>query len=56
MRLDLENRKPQPNLNTCKYCESVIFRRKIRDRKNITGNTQISKTELEKLFPLDISK
>jgi len=56
MRLDLENRKPQPNLNLVNIANQLSSEEKLEIVKNITGNTQISKTELEKLFPLDISK
>ena len=53
MRLDLENRKPQPNLNLVNIANQLSSEEKLEIVKNITGNTQISKTELEKLFPLN---
>jgi adenine-specific DNA-methyltransferase len=53
LKFDFQNIK-QKTLPLGEIAEQLISREKIEAIKNITGNTQISKTELEKLFPITI--
>ena len=53
MNFDFGNIK-QTNLPLGKIAEQLSSVEKLGVLKNITGNTQISKTELEKLFPITI--
>jgi len=54
MKLDLENKTPKVSLSLINIANQLSSKEKLEIVKNITGNTQISKTELEKLFPLDV--
>jgi len=44
------------NLTLRDIANQISSKEKLEIVKNITGNTQVSKTELEKLFPLDIKR
>lgn len=55
MKMDLSgNKLPKVNLALESIVNQLSSKEKLEVVKNITGNTQISKTELEKLFPLDV--
>lgn len=55
MKMDLSgNKLPKVNLALESIVNQLSSKEKLEIVKNITGNTQISKTELEKLFPLDV--
>lgn len=51
LKLDFQNTK-QKRLSLSKITKQLFSKEKLEVIKNITGNTQISKTELEKLFPI----
>lgn len=51
MRFFLE--KPRLKISLQEVARQLVLEEKIRIINNITGNTQISKTELEKLFPIN---
>jgi hypothetical protein len=53
LKFDFGNIK-QINLPLGKIAKQLVSRDKLEVIKNITGNTQISKTELENLFPITI--
>jgi adenine-specific DNA-methyltransferase len=55
MKMDLENKSPKVSLTLENIAKQLSSKAKLEVVKNITGNTQISKTELEKLFPLDVN-
>lgn len=52
--LDFIKNKERDTLSLKNIVDQLKSSEKLRVMQNITGNTQISKTELEKLFPLDI--
>ncbi len=49
------NNLKQINFSLENIVKQLLSKEKLEVLKNITGNTQISKTELEKLFPISIS-
>ncbi len=51
---DLEPSVSKRNINLEEICRQLRSPEKLRVMQNITGNTQISKTELERLFPISL--
>ncbi|PIP16002.1 MAG: hypothetical protein COX45_00385 [Candidatus Portnoybacteria bacterium CG23_combo_of_CG06-09_8_20_14_all_44_36] len=54
-KIDLGNNLPKKNLPIKNIIKQLSSLRGIKAIKNITGNTQISKNELEKLFPISLN-
>jgi adenine-specific DNA-methyltransferase len=54
IRMNLGSKLSKTNLTLNKIANQLSSKKRLEVIKNITGNTQISKTELEKLFPIDI--
>lgn len=54
VKMILEAKLPEVNLTLKDIASQISSKEKLRVIENITGNTQISKTELEKLFPITI--
>ena len=54
IKIDLANNPFKNNLTIWDVAKQLSSRGKLNFISNITGNTQISKTELEKLFPINI--
>ena len=54
IKIDLVNNPFKNNLTIWDIAKQLSSRGKLNFISNITGNTQISKTELEKLFPINI--
>ncbi|MBN2837133.1 MAG: hypothetical protein JXM74_00080, partial [Fusobacteriaceae bacterium] len=54
IKMTLGNKLPKINLTTKDIANQLSSQEKLKVVENITGNTQVSKTELEKLFPIDI--
>jgi len=54
IKMNLEGKLPKVNLSLRNIANQLSSKERLEVIKNITGNTQISKTELEKLFPIDI--
>jgi len=55
IKMTLGNKLPKINLTAKDIANQLSSREKLKVVENITGNTQVSKTELEKLFPIDIN-
>ncbi|MBI5401692.1 hypothetical protein HZB05_02595, partial [Candidatus Wolfebacteria bacterium] len=55
LNLGLINNHDQINLPLSEVAKQLSSKEKLGVIKNITGNTQISKTELGKLFPIDVN-
>jgi len=53
-RVDFNSNVPKINLDIKNIANQLTSEDKVNIVKNITGNTQISKTELEKLFPVTV--
>ena len=51
--MDFGKNSPKTNLTLKNIAEQLSSEEKLKVVRSITGNTQISKTELEKLFPID---
>jgi len=54
IKMDLGNNPPKRNLTIEDIAKQLSSKEKLKVIENITGNTQISKTELENLFPINI--
>ncbi len=54
IRMKLTKNKASKKITLGKIASQLSSKEKLEFIKNITGNTQISKTELEKLFPINI--
>lgn len=54
MKMDLGNKSRKASSNLANIAAQLSSEEKLEIVKNITGNTQISKTELEKLFPINV--
>jgi len=54
IKMALGNKLPKISLTTGDIANQLSSQEKLKVVENITGNTQVSKTELEKLFPIDI--
>jgi len=54
IKMNLENKLSKVNLSLRNIANQLSSKERLEVLKNITGNTQISKTELEKLFPIDV--
>ena len=54
IKMNLGNKLSKVNLSLEDIANQLSSKEKLEVIKNITGNTQISKTELEKLLPIDI--
>ena len=54
IKMNLESKLSKVNLSLKNIANKLSSKERLEVIKNITGNTQISKTELEKLFPIDI--
>lgn len=54
-KTDLGNNPPKRNLTIEDIAKQLSSKEKLKVIENITGNTQISKTELENLFPININ-
>lgn len=52
-KMDLGSGLPKKNITLQDIAKQLSSEEKLRVVRNITGNTQISKTELEKLFPIN---
>ncbi len=55
IKMKLEDNLPKINLTIRNIANQLSSKEKLKVVENITGNTQISKTELEKLFPIDVN-
>ncbi len=55
IKIDFEDSPLKKNLTINNIAEQLSSKEKLKVVENITGNTQISKTELEKLFPISIN-
>jgi len=55
IKLNLGANLPKINLTLQGIARQLSSKEKLKVMRNITGNTQVSKTELEKLFPIDIN-
>jgi len=53
LKMDFGKNSPKTNLTLKDIAEQLSSEEKLKVVRSITGNTQISKTELEKLFPID---
>ena len=53
IKLNLENQLSKTKLTIQNIAQQISSDKKLNVLKNITGNTQLSKTELQKLFPID---
>jgi len=54
IKMDLGNNAPKNNLTIEDIARQLSSKEKLKVIESITGNTQVSKTELEKLFPINI--
>jgi len=54
-KMNLGENSPKVNLTIEDIARQLSSKEKLRVVENITGNTQISKTELEKLFPVNVN-
>ncbi|MCG2808901.1 MAG: hypothetical protein L6275_00975, partial [Candidatus Portnoybacteria bacterium] len=54
-KMDFGNNLPKKNLPIKNIIKQISSLSSIKAIKNITGNTQISKNELEKLFPISLN-
>lgn len=54
VKMDFGNTLTKKNITLQDIAKQLSSEEKLRVVRNITGNTQISKTELEKLFPINI--
>ena len=55
MKMNLGDSSSKVNLTISDIAKQLSSEEKLRVIENITGNTQISKTELEKLFPVNVN-
>ena len=55
VKMTLGNKSPKVNLTLKDIASQISSKERLRIIENITGNTQISKTELENLFPININ-
>jgi len=55
IKMDFGNNQPKKNLPIRNIIRQLSSMRGLKVIKNITGNTQISKNELEKLFPISLN-
>jgi len=55
IKMDLGSNPPKNNLTIENIAKQLSSKEKLKVIENITGNTQISKTELENLFPININ-
>ncbi|MDZ7798432.1 MAG: transcriptional repressor LexA [Patescibacteria group bacterium] len=55
-KLNINDNLPKVKLTLKEIADQLASKKKIKIVRSITGNTQISKTELENLFPIDLDK
>jgi len=55
IKMNFEDNSLKRNLTIEDIAKQLSSKEKLKAVENITGNTQISKTELEKLFPITVN-